>query len=531
MKATKGPRTRVGVAADCRRLASGILTHLDRDVVTGGRIAGRDFYGGAFALWLATLLDAPDALPGLEETVLAAQDPPSGRYHTEFVLFALGMRAVRSGDPGHREAFDSLAARRRFAHGRVANWRLLRSAARLLIGGRAQAGLAAAEVASVLAGNTTRSGFVSDKRGRPSLQYHAFSVFLLGHLAEHGLPWCRRPFDRGVAALSRLVLPSGEMNYLGRGALQSFGYASAVAALAAHHRLFAAGDSLGLADRVVRYLAAFRTDDGAVPLVCSARGTDRDGAEPPSGWWSYNNHSDYVAFTGALLAHAAAGLERPPTADGVRGDGVPVPRRGRQAGAGVPVIPGTRQVSSGNYHAVVGVPRPGVSGGQPFPFLEVAGRHPLPLFGGEQETSDRYGGQTLPLPLVDVDGEPRSLASLLRWRLHRDRLVGTGAWGHFTRGFDFRADGITVVDEITPRRGSRMAAVAQLSLYRDGARAEEDGRQVRVPGGVLLRCSEPLALAPEVALSPGGALCFLRAPGRDLEAGRTLRVETELVVG
>ena len=182
----KGNRTCVGVAEDCRRLASGILVHLDRDVVTGGRIAGRDFYGGAFALWLAALLDAPDALPGLEETVLAAQDPPSGRYHTEFVLFALGMRAVRSGDPGHREALDALAARRRFAYGRVANWRLLRSAVRLLIGGPAQAGLAAAEAASVLAGCFDIGTMLSQEE--PEQRHGVIATELYGASSDWAIP-------------------------------------------------------------------------------------------------------------------------------------------------------------------------------------------------------------------------------------------------------------------------------------------------------------------------------------------------------
>jgi hypothetical protein len=222
------------------------------------------------------------------------------------------------------------------------------------------------------------------------------------------------------------------------------------------------------------------------------------------------------------------------------------------------VIPGTWGANRPGYHLIFGVPRPGVAGGQPFPFVERTGsfgepaaRHPFPLFGGEQESSDRYRAETLPLPLVHPEAEvgamvseegtprpvilpatwPRSLAGLLSWRIEDGRLIGVGRWGRFTRALDLTDHGFTVTDALTPREAVHVPVPVQLSLYRDGTVLHSGGTDLDLPDGVRLHCTEPLLRSGEVALSPGGRLALFRAPGRDLEPGQTLRVRTEVTFG
>ncbi len=509
------------LAAGCRASAGALLAHLGSEVVREGQVQGRDFYGAAFGLWLSSILDQPDRLPGLEDTVRAAVPPEGGRYHTEFVLFALGMRMAHSGRPEHAETFRMVAARQPFARGRAANWRLLRASVRRMLGGRVNSGLAAVEVASVLAANTGREGFISDQRGRPSTQYHAFSCFLLGHLAEQGVPGCRAAFRRSVHALRDLALPSGEVNYLGRGALQSFGYASAVAALSLDYRLFEEERSLAVATAVLDRLVSFQQAGGRIPLVCSPHPGALDGEEP--GWWSYNNHSDYAAFSGALLAHAAQLLSRSPLRPNAgAGSDPPSRRRG-------PVIPGTSMVQAGRGVAVMGPPRPGVAGGQPFPFVEIGGEHPLPVFGGEQDTSTRYAATTVPLPLLRRDGRLHSLGTELRWRWKGPELRGVGRLVRMARRFEPRPDGISVIDDLWALNDVEALVPLQLSLYRATAALRSEF-EVVVGERVLLRCNVPLTWMPDRGLSPGGELCFLRAAQQRMRAGEQLRIRTDIVL-
>jgi hypothetical protein len=315
------------------------------------------------------------------------------------------------------------------------------------------------------------------------------------------------------------------VNYLGRGAFQSFGYASCIAALALEHQHTRDRRHVDLIWRVLDLLSGEQASSGSIPLVralpsgCAETGTTA--TDLPLGWWSYNNHSDYVAFTGALLAFSAKLLADAPSRAASTA-AAPSPERAARA------IPGARIVRRPEYVAVVSSPRAGVAGSQPFPFLEVGGSQPLPTFGGEQDASSRYAATALPLPLLNADGEAISVADSMRWRYAGRGLLGTSTAGVFRRTFRFRRGSILVDDVLVALRDLELEAVTQLTLYAAGT-SQVDEHTVRTAGGLELRTSVPLALGAATAWSPGGPLVVYRGPGTVLRRGRRLHLRTEVI--
>jgi hypothetical protein len=321
------PEGTVGTRFDwiAEQIAGALATQCDPE--TG--FADTEFYGSAFAtmLWQrwperfnADIKAALDRLKRQDKQ--ARIGVWENRFHWEFVRFALA-DLFRSGPVGHyREPGDVLGGMG-FIRSRVANWTLLRSTVRLAGTARLDRIIGRMERWLALAIYQRPDGFIEDQRGAPTQQYHAFATALLGYqisVLEEPSAALHEKFRAALQALVRTALHDGEVNAIGRGRFQSFGYAAAALALAIGLRLGCAPEgSITLLRAIADRLEAALGPGGTLPLMITRIDETEEVTPPPHhphqrriGWHSYNNGPDYLAFSGAVLKLAAEQLAASP---------------------------------------------------------------------------------------------------------------------------------------------------------------------------------------------------------------------------
>lgn len=420
--------------------------------------AETEFYGTAFAamLWGRWPERFGDSIAAALER-LKRQDKQArigaweNRFHWEFVRFAL-VELFRSGPvAGYRDSADVLGDMR-FVRNRVANWTLLRSTVRLSgtgpfdrIAGRIERWLA-------LAVYQKPNGFIEDQRGAPTQQYHAFATALLGYqiaVLEEPSADLRKRFRAALHALVRTALHDGEVNAVGRGRFQSFGYAAAALALALGLQLGCAPEgTIALLRAIADRLEAALGPDGSLPLMITRIDETEEVTPPPHhphqrriGWHSYNNAPDYLAFSGAILKLAAEQLAGSPE------PGTPLPLPMEDS-----MEDGIRVVRNASYSAITTLPRRTITAAQPLPYIVTAdGTRPLPSYGDETLPDSIYTALSLPLPVFEQhDGTFGTLLSgtAFRWA-GPDKIVGETATFRFERQFRFEAGSIEIEDALT----------------------------------------------------------------------------------
>lgn len=287
------------------QLAARIARHLlARWQASGGAFPAGSQYGEAFAvaLWRRYQLD-PDGEATNQALIAIQAKQADPSCHYEFITFALE-------SAGRRSPFDE------YQGTKVVNWILLRQLCELLRGCKPASVHRVAR--RVLKWQQRPSGLICDnrvwhalvplRRGElhRSTQYHAACLFFLAEiLSRSSEPAILSSFDRGVGYLERVILPNGDALYVGRGQEQIFGYGAVLASLA-FQASRAGGRSAESMQRVLSFLLAHEEEPGAFPLVVG-------GAPAPTGWYSYNNHDDYLAFAGFCVSRAAEWLRDPPT--------------------------------------------------------------------------------------------------------------------------------------------------------------------------------------------------------------------------
>ncbi|MBO6560597.1 MAG: hypothetical protein JJ959_08670 [Nisaea sp.] len=485
-----------------RGIAEALAAQCDRD--RGFRET--EFYGTAFAcmLWRRW----PERFPEDLEAGLARLRDQDKRarigawqnpYHWEFIRFALA-DLFRSGSTAGFANSRDVLGRPGFVGNRVANWMLLRSTVRVMEGQPAGAWLGRLERRIALSHYQQPGGFIEDQRGAPTQQYHAFMTALLGYqIAVLGEPsrFLRDRFAAALQALQRTALHDGEVNAVGRGQFQSFGYAAACLALAFGLKLgLAAPGAETLLGAVLDRLEAAACPDGTLPLMID--GTDARTAVEPApahphqdriGWHSYNNDADYLAFSGAVLKLAAEQLE------GFTPSPRPEPLPGEDS-----LKDGIRVFRNPAYSAIVTLPHAGLTAAQPLPYIVTAsGARPLPAYGGEKLPGSIYGALAHPLPVIEEpSGRFRSIlnGAFFRWA-SPDRIVGETGALRFERKFRFAADIVEIEDALIlnqPEEGD-VLHLPWLPLAVDIA-APEDGKDFALDGARLVT-EEPLAPVPE----------------------------------
>jgi hypothetical protein len=367
----------------------------------------------------------------------------------------------------------------------------------------------------------TQGGFIEDTRHRPTLQYHAFSTALLGLQVERSRfaqALYLHPFRKAVETLAAFTLPGGEVNYIGRGQGQSFGYASAILAFCLGAKCLGDPHMLSSATAVLSRLDRFRRPDGSFPLVLRQGETVTDLARTPLddrflGWYSYNNYFDYLPFTAALLKLSAKVLAQVPDQPILfKSNPVELEEERRDDFL---IVRGPR------YTAVVLPPKAYLPSAQPHPFLEVAGGYPLPCYGGEVRPPGLYSTSGLPLPeLVAPDGTRHVLAGgkHFRWTGLRT-FVGKNPLFTLRRCFSFREASIHVTDEITVSKRCRSwrLEAPKVVLYRDSV-VSRSHRQIVLPE-LVIECDRPLRPCDEVYYCAFGALSAFVGE-TDIQSGR-----------
>lgn len=435
--------------------AQGIARYASQRLSAEGKLGAREFYAHAFSVWLFAQLGSefdPARLQALECIRINGDhvsDHHPTKFHWEFVRFAL-QQADELGGLGPYSSVRDLLGKEKFALVRVANWTLLRTSVRLLSCSPFQRTLSHIERSLALKWFQKKGGFIEDQRSAPTAQYHAFSTSMLGvQIMQSSIASKihRKEFLAAIAALERITFPSGEMNIIGRGSLQSFGYASAILAYSIAFKITGERKYLNLVSLVYGRLQREVRSDGTIPLQMSGLETDRGGLvdlnDPAySGWYMYNNYFDYLMFSGALIAFASKiiGKGSLPTEEAANGVFKSDDIKG-----------GIRVVRTKGYSALCSPPSTGLTDHMAIPFVEVNGSWPLPCYGGDTFPNHRYRLEGMPLPLVlGPNGEKQVLFRRRAYRWHSSTaFTGRGPGWRVVRSIEFSDTGFVVTDRIT----------------------------------------------------------------------------------
>jgi hypothetical protein len=507
------------LAASLRRVATGVARHAANTLKVKGRLGEREYYAHAFAVWLFSQCgeEFDEARRTALNLVHAGGDQlhPSlpTKFHWEFVRFAL-QHAHKIGGLDPFANPRALLGREGFAYTRVANWTMLRAAVRLASGSPVQTLLSHIERGAALAIFQRSSGLIEDTLGSPTAQYHAFSTALLALQLETSATarWLHtRQFVRAVTVLENLTFPSGEMNVLGRGQCQSFGYAAATLAYIMAARITGEMRHLDNARRVFGRIDRLQRSDGSLPLVVrddeSCSGELVDLADPKFlGWYCYNNYYDYMMFTGALLAHSATKVASslPQGAPRKLYSSPPLARSDS-------VVDGIRIVAAGRYRALVAPPGRVLSDGMAIPYIETDGEPLLPCYGGETYGTALHKPEDLPLPCI-ITAEGRSKVffqpGAYRW-ISSDAFFGASKGWSLTRRIQFSSSGFRVDDLIqlgTISPGTQLCA-PRLLLF-TGSYEQLEPNLLKV-GSLTIRSSSALVAETEARWCARGRLTAL----------------------
>ena len=441
------------------RCSEAIAKFLKEKQLANGNFPQDSNYGKSFAALLWSY--AGDTFQdNVNRAILALQEQYRGnlpRTHSfEFDRFAM-IKFLQN--TSHRGSLGTILGPERYKGTRVANWTLLRAYCRLQSGSKVGRILGMSEIFGVRYWFSNATGVIEDERGAFTMQYHAFSSALLGELLASPLAHSKlilKWFQRAIDILSALVLPGGQSNYIGRGSLQIFGYASAILAFAHAFHLFGKTHYLNKLNEVLSYFEKWQRADGSFPLVLSgcqegdpAQFHLLDPAFP--GWYSYNNYYDYLPFTGALLAIAGKILNDPPVE--TQEDTPPYNTLTR--------INGLTIIRKPSYTAVIALPNKILAASMPIPFFALHDQYPLPCYGGEQQLPSLYNQYGVPLPVCELNGGGELLLAASKYKWNRDNTF-FAAWisgvKHF-RKFLFDEDQILITDIIEIQRRNFVRSV------------------------------------------------------------------------
>ena len=475
--------------------------------MSDGEFPANNFYGKAFSLlvWAQHGLRFSSHIDRTMRKLQQEQASPlPPNYHFEFNRYAL-LKTV--GICPSLGTIEDHFGPERYTGTRVANWTLLRAYCRVHSKNFIQRMLGRAEIAIAYLSFAHPSGIIEDQRGAYTMQYHAFCIALLGELLAGPLKsstWVRKWFQRSIDSLAVLVLPGGQCNYIGRGSLQSFGYAAAILAFAHAYRIFGNSYYLEKANEVLSYLERFQRIDGSFPLVLSnvpeGDPTLFDLRSPRyAGWWSYNNYYDYLPFLGAVL-----GLAR---------DILRLPRRSAYYAAkenqeSVKLAHTVTVVRKIKYTAVIALPNKQVfAASQPMPYISLAGCYPLPCFGGEQHKPSLYSQYGLPLPVIEThhSGEIVMANACYAWTA-RYAFCGTISTIKHERSFTFTDEKIIVRDCVSwPKNVSVQRVRAPRILLLEGEGKPIQNRYLAL-NGMTIDFGGPMEHEKEILYGPQGEM-------------------------
>lgn len=352
----------------CLRLARLIADQLANQQYENGDFPQHSFYAKAYAVALCQNLGYDHYTAKIRAAVNALKtEIQDHRYHREFIEYAL-----ENCPDINAETRYAILRNSPYQSPSVANWHILAMRIR-------QSGSWRDKLRAKLDWLYTRTRFwrapvFMDRPGCFSAQYHAFCTALL---TDSPMPAQRKIAAKATDLIARLCATTGIPNLVGRGAGQSFGATTALYALLKHGYRAEAEAILFRLEQTL-----LQTETLSLNLLAPNPLPDDPGPDNPQtpGWYSYNRHYDYLAFTGFWLLRAAidSSPEHAPTI---------------RANADFLLIHDTD-----HYHARMCLRGKSSYDITTAPVLITNGHVFLPPTGGEEDFSSLYGPASLPLP-------------------------------------------------------------------------------------------------------------------------------------
>lgn len=417
-------------------------------------INGRSFYAESFALAFLSLRKAltPKIKESLTRSFLAL-DKEGEDFHWEFNRYALSYYQKTSGDT----AFHSFLEKGKFKGTKCTNWTLL----------RALVSRSWEEAFACLQERQLESGFIVDEVHVRSFQYHCFSLALVYEIYESSQD--KRflvSFQKGLQFIRPFILRNGDCNYIGRGQEQSFGYASLLFALAKGYSLEKDASILQQISRVFGFLKKHQKPDGSLPLVLN----QQEEQNPRLGWYAYNNHYDYLAFTAFFVERARETL--------------------LQVEEKMSVAPPQnysdsyfKKITKPSYEAVVAAPGGAWTNDLSIPYLVSDGKTLMPCYGGEQFEDSVYSKIDTPLPFFPLFN--RTFSSKGRAWLSGSSLWIVSPLGILKRTYNFQDKEINIQTIVL----SPFPCKQQLLVF---ATMKQKAPDVLVGENLVIRSSAPM---------------------------------------
>jgi len=496
-------------------IASNIAEYLLNKQLPDGTFPARDFYGKACsaALWGINGNHIKYVDATLDSISKERINPKS--YHFEFNRFALSkLEKIRPN--------NKIPVIKGFRGTRVANWTLLRITCRYQTGGIWNRCMAAIELRAVKLLFGRKKGLIEDDFNAYTMQYHAFSVALLGELIQGPLSssnWVKRWFWKTLDGFCQLILDGGQCNYIGRGSLQSFGYGAAVLALSHGYSMSGNRLYLDLLNRILNYIKEYQGIDGELPLVLSKNKEGKPEcfdllSESYAGWWSYNNYYDYLPFTGFVFILAKKVLESSDV----------VEHLSQLASTSTGDI---RVVRKNDYNATLALPNKLWAASMPMPYISYKKEFPFPIYGGEQMQDSLYRIEGLPLPIVQTNNKPIYCANAsYRW-VKEYTFEGTLKGLQHLRQVEFENNIIRIMDDVV-WDSSLVVTSVQLPrlMLAENEEIECTDRTVTMKN-IIIEFNGKISKEPERYFSPNG---YLNSYTLDRLVGKEKSVSSVLTI-
>ncbi len=383
------------------------------------------------------------------------RDKSHFNFHWEFNNYAL---ACFLEEQQSNIAYNNLYPLK-FKGTECTNWTLLRCLTRYIVGEKDKAIRTAKN--KILKFQKS-SGLILDEYGVKSLQYHCFSMALIGEFYERTKDnFFKESFIKSLEFIANFILSNGMSIYIGRGQEQLFGYGPLLYSLELGFKITKDERYKGYSERIFQYVFSYQRKSGSLPLVLREEEIDyptETNVNDPNylGWYNYNNYFDYLPFFCYYLSKFYLIFEEVESKEVIKNISF--------------YNEDYSIIRNKGYEAVIAKPGGYWTNDLPVPMVLKDKRLLTPIYGGEQFGSELYSQNSVPLPwglvLSRKKGFKLFFKDLIKrilnkkidnnfffreqldFKLIEHKLVGDSKSIYFERQYDFNENKITMIDKI-----------------------------------------------------------------------------------
>lgn len=373
------------------KIVKNLINFLYKNQVDGS-FEARTYYGELYAALAMAIYNKDFFLPTILQFIDSYYylDKNHDSFHWEFNNYAL--IELQKEMPKRNKKIDVLLKKPKFKGTKVTNWTLLRNLTLFKLKIKQNEAKKNAKTRIL---RMQRNGLIKDDEDVRSLQYHCFSMSLIGEFfLTSGDVFFKDRFFSAVEFISKFILPNGMTNYIGRGQEQIFGYGPLIFSLLLAYKIKKDNNYLEKTGLILKHINSFQRSDGSFPLVLrkEEKGIPLSNVTNNKnylGWYNYNNYFDYLAFFAYYLVKVLK-LEM------------------SEQIAGIPSSSRTNETNFVNndflvvkkkkYTAVLSRPGGYWTNDLPIPLICNSKGIFSPIYGGEQFGSHLYNESMIPLP-------------------------------------------------------------------------------------------------------------------------------------